>query len=390
MMLGFFCEYKRHWFEWLPRSVVTGLLRGSVVIYGASMGLMFGGMEMKSLVVATGALLLAPCLLAYLFGRPMPGSIGQGMKWLGERTYSIYLWQQPFTICNYLPELLHPLGAIASVAVGGAWFRWFEWPFLTASRRATEMHQPSSAAGQWRWLGIGLTGITVVVGAAGWTMRRHYEERLAQQIDPASVPAFSVVAGPADHAVPTVLFLGDSRMAQWGLPKLAGWRVVNGAVDRLTSGQLRLMAPELLEKIHPDAVVLQAGVNDLKFLGLRPEMDSQIISLAASNLTAVAHDCVTRHYPCLVLEVWPVGRLGLIRRLIWNSTVASSVGRLNARLRAISSPAQKIRVADLFAESGLKPSVGLYYDTLHFRQEVYGQLTSALEKDLKALKPLAQ
>jgi peptidoglycan/LPS O-acetylase OafA/YrhL len=60
---------------------------------------------------------------------------GQAMKWLGERTYSIYLWQEPFTICNYLPNLLQPAGALVSIAVGGLWFHLFERPFLSASRR---------------------------------------------------------------------------------------------------------------------------------------------------------------------------------------------------------------------------------------------------------------
>ena len=97
--------------------------------------MMLFGMEMKPAVVATGALLLAPCLLAYLFGRPLPGMPGRWLKWLGERTYSIYLWQEPFTICNYLPNLLQPAGALVSVAVGGVWFHFFERPFLSASRR---------------------------------------------------------------------------------------------------------------------------------------------------------------------------------------------------------------------------------------------------------------
>jgi peptidoglycan/LPS O-acetylase OafA/YrhL len=135
MMLGFCCEYKRDWFQRLAGSTVTLILWLSVAICGACLGIMIFGIEMKTLVVATGALLLAPCLLAYLFGRPVPGIAGRGMKWMGERTYSIYLWQEPFTICNYLPNALQPAGAAVSVAVGGVWFYFFERPFLSAGRR---------------------------------------------------------------------------------------------------------------------------------------------------------------------------------------------------------------------------------------------------------------
>jgi peptidoglycan/LPS O-acetylase OafA/YrhL len=135
MMLGFFCEHKRDWFRRIPSALVTLIFWLGIGAGGLSLLLMLFGMEMKPLVVATGALLLAPCLMAYLSGRPLPGISGRWLKWLGERTYSIYLWQQPFTICNYLPNLLQPAGAVVSVAVGGLWFHLFERPFLSAGRR---------------------------------------------------------------------------------------------------------------------------------------------------------------------------------------------------------------------------------------------------------------
>jgi peptidoglycan/LPS O-acetylase OafA/YrhL len=135
MMFGFCCEYKRSWFLRISNRLVTWILWFGLVTCGASLCIMLFGMETKPLVVATGALLLVPCLMAYLFGRPMPGAAGRGMKWMGERTYSIYLWQQPFTLCNFLPNVLHPAGALISVAVGGVWFHFFERPFLSAGRR---------------------------------------------------------------------------------------------------------------------------------------------------------------------------------------------------------------------------------------------------------------
>ncbi|HEX7577068.1 MAG TPA: hypothetical protein VF430_03420, partial [Verrucomicrobiae bacterium] len=127
--------------------------------------------------------------------------------------------------------------------------------------------------------------------------------------------------------------------------------------------------------------------NDLKFLGLRPEMAPQIISLAASNLTAVVHECAARHCQVIVLETWPAGEPDLLRRLVWNAKISAAVGSLNAQLRLFNSPGQGIRVVDLFSEAGLKPEASLYRDTLHFKPEVYQRLTPALEKNLGALPP---
>ena len=134
MMAGFCCEHERDYFRKVSKLWVSVLLWCSVGISGTILCVSLFGIEMKSLVIATGALLLLPCLMAYLFGRPMRGVFGRAMQWLGERTYSIYLWQQPFTLCNFLPDVMHPAGALMSVVVGGVWFYFFERPFLSANR----------------------------------------------------------------------------------------------------------------------------------------------------------------------------------------------------------------------------------------------------------------
>ena len=388
MMLGFCCEYKRNWFQRIPKPFVTLILWLSIAICAASLLIMLFGMEMKPLVVATGALLLAPCLMAYLFGRPMPKMIGLAMKWMGERTYSIYLWQQPFTICDFLPNILHPIGAMISVAVGGLWFHFFEKPFLSASRRETEKR--FSSGGNFRslkWLALVAIIFLVAIILSFLGLRAHYENRLRLQIWPAVAPEIYVVSNSPANFKSTVLLLGDSRIAQWNLPQLSGWRVVNAGTGALTTGQVRLVAPKLLDEFHPDAVVLQAGINDLKFLGLRPEISSQIVSLALDNLTAIANECVKRHCKIVLLEIWPAGKPNLLRQPIWSGAISISVDQLNAQLRSLNSPEKKIRVVDLFKEAGLKPQADLYRDTLHFKPEVYQQLVTSLENKLDATLP---
>jgi peptidoglycan/LPS O-acetylase OafA/YrhL len=114
------------------------VLPGCIVVlavFAASSVAMLAGHEMKKLFIASGTLVMVPCLFSYLNGRPVPGLIGRVLAWLGERTYSIYLWQQPLTICNYLPVLWHPLGALLSVFVGAVSFHFFERPFLSSARR---------------------------------------------------------------------------------------------------------------------------------------------------------------------------------------------------------------------------------------------------------------
>ena len=231
-----------------------------------------------------------------------------------------------------------------------------------------------------------LAVLFAALALAFWSARTHYEYRLAQQIWPVTAPDNSTRVGSAAGTAPTVLLLGDSRMAQWDLPPWPGWRVVNAGAGGLTTGQLRLCAPKWLDEFHPDAVVLEAGINDLKFIGLRPELGPRIVSLAAGNLAGVVRECAARHCRVIVLETWPAGKPDLLRRLVWNAKIPAAVVAFNAQLQHLNMPEQGIRVVDLFNLAGLKPEAGLYRDMLHFKPEVYQRLTPALGKELEATR----
>jgi len=134
MAFGVLCEFAKPWFLRIPRSLVKFIFGfGAAALMVVIIVILFG-IDAKKLVIATGGLLLFPCMLSYLYGLTVPGVIGHWLAWCGERTYSIYLWQQPFTLCGYLPHMLQPVGAAVSILVGAWWFRIFEWPFLSASR----------------------------------------------------------------------------------------------------------------------------------------------------------------------------------------------------------------------------------------------------------------
>src|SRR5260221_239406 len=135
MMLGFCCEYQKDWLARLTNKWASLLNRICLGMLSASLLLMVAGLGMKKLVIVTGSFVFVPCFLSYLSAKAMPAVISGWLGWIGERTYSIYLWQQPLTICCFFPIVWHPLGALASVSIGGAWFYLFERPFLSSSRR---------------------------------------------------------------------------------------------------------------------------------------------------------------------------------------------------------------------------------------------------------------
>ena len=149
MMLGFCCEFKLDWIKTAParwRAIIGKLI---MIVSIAGLAMVFWQPQMKTATIACGTLLTFVCLLAYAGDRPRASGLpGRALSWLGKRTYSIYLWQQPFTICYFLPVKYWPLGALLAVPVGAIWYHYFETPFLSAFRRqsVTSTELPARAS----------------------------------------------------------------------------------------------------------------------------------------------------------------------------------------------------------------------------------------------------
>src|SRR5437016_9496180 len=123
--------------------------------------------------------------------------------------------------------------------------------------------------------------------------RRLYGEKLLGQVWPAgSLPQATV--GPEAPESKTILLMGDSRVADWGLPRIKNGRMINVGARGLTTGQLALWCGEPLEKNRPSVAVIQIGINDLKLLGVRPELRDTVVSTSVSNITQVVMECRRR------------------------------------------------------------------------------------------------
>ena len=135
MMLGFFLEFLKRWVNGVPQAWLVIAVRAGWAASLLTMLMMLFSAQ-KILVVAAGTIIFIPCFLSYISNQSIPGRMGRALAWLGERTYSTYLWQQPLTLCDYIPDALQPIGAALSVPIGALWYHFFERPFLSSKRRA--------------------------------------------------------------------------------------------------------------------------------------------------------------------------------------------------------------------------------------------------------------
>ena len=121
-----------------------------------------------------------------------------------------------------------------------------------------------------------------------------------------AVAAFAFAApGSAYSAPKTVLVVGDSLSAEYGLARGSGWvalleqrlkrenidaRVVNASISGETTSGGRTRLPALLQQHKPDVVVLELGANDgLRGLPVPAAMDNlrTMIQLAQQNRARV-------------------------------------------------------------------------------------------------------
>lgn len=231
-------------------------------------------------------------------------------------------------------------------------------------------------------LSIGLNAVLLRVA------RNQYAKNLEQQVWPTGLLHPGVSSAPA-HSVteaPELLLLGDSRIAQWRITEIAPYRIINAGIPGATTAQVRLWTAPLSRTDRPQTVVVEAGINDLKLIGLRPDLATAIVENAFQNISEIAAYYRAEQVKMVILEVWPPNRqVGLLRRLVWSSSIAPAVDQLNARLRTLDRPAEGIRVVNLFGVAGLQAQPAVYADTFHLKQESYPVLTAALARELKQL-----
>jgi len=244
----------------------------------------------------------------------------------------------------------------------------------------------------WLWVAVTLIFGGLSLQLAG-KLRTGYEQQLSDRIWPRLArPVTFVISGGTnfDH---TVLLFGDSRIQEWKIIPPAGIRIINAGMPGATTAELRFKLPEVLDEFQPDCLVLQAGINDLKLLGIQPGISNELTSLVFTNLVVMADLGRAHHCQVILTSVWPVASPELARWFVWNQVVPDSIDVVNQQLFTAGPHFKNIQILDLFSEPGISANKKTYRDALHLRPETYGKLTPLLNAELEKLlsnKPATQ
>ncbi len=128
-----------------------------------------------------------------------------------------------------------------------------------------------------------------------------------------------------------IWLLGDSRIAKWNTESFSSLNanLVNLGVDGQTTSQVLNRFRNTLTYGKPQWLFLEAGINDLKIIGIKKDLGLRIINGCSENIYSIIDLCLQNNINVICLNIFPTGKIELFRRLLWNNSVDSSINEVN-------------------------------------------------------------
>ena len=182
-----------------------------------------------------------------------------------------------------------------------------------------------------------------------------------------------------------VIFFGDSRIANWRpMLDVPGWTVINRGIKGQTTIQLLLRLQEDVIAYSPDAVVLQAGINDLKTMGLFPAHKNDIVTNCKSNIAEIIEKITAEGIQAVVLTIFPTGEPGFIRSWFWPQETTAAIDQLNTYLTSLGNDSVHVIDTDSVLRRGRYIRSGYKKDMLHLNPKGYERLNDLLRMHLES------
>lgn len=241
---------------------------------------------------------------------------------------------------------------------------------------------------------IAVAGLNVALAAllaAGVTLfrmgQRFYVEMNAVRLDPAGLATYAHAPAPAPAASQRrVVFFGDSRALMWSTPPaLPLYQFVNRGVGKQTTAQILERFDHDVPPLHPDVVVIEMGVNDLKAIPVLPERRDEIVAAAKQNIREVTAKTRAIGASVVLVTVFPLGSVPLARVPFWSDDVAGSILELNDFVDTLASDGVAVLHADeILADEAGHVRSPFSLDMLHLTPLGYAALNE------RALGPLLE
>jgi lysophospholipase L1-like esterase len=208
--------------------------------------------------------------------------------------------------------------------------------------------------------------------------QRYYLLLNASHLDPLGLSAFDDT--PVNVEQPVVVFFGDSRAADWPAPdQIKNITFVNRGIGNQTTAQIVGRFQAHITSLHPQIIVIQAGINDLKTIPLFPDEKEAIIQNCKANIKQIVDLSLASGTRVIVTTIFPLGKLPIERRPFWSDDVAIAINDVNSFIETLASD----QVTIFHTEEVLANSDGIVdpqysQDFLHLNPTGYAALNEAL------------
>ena len=135
--------------------------------------------------------------------------------------------------------------------------------------------------------------------------------------------------------ITNIWMIGDSRVAKWNMSLLSPLdaSIVNLGIEGQSTAQILNRVKNYLKIGNPQWIILEAGINDLKIIGLKEESADQIVENCLENIYEIIDLCLINEIRIIVINIIPPGNMELLRRLVWNSAASESIDEANRKLK---------------------------------------------------------
>jgi lysophospholipase L1-like esterase len=215
---------------------------------------------------------------------------------------------------------------------------------------------------------------------------KYYVDLNQTRLDPLGLNYFTSDVNQSNAGQRTVLFFGDSRVAQWPPPgDVTGFRFVNRGIGAHTSTQTLERFNVHVEPLAPHVIILQVGINDLKTIPLFPDRKEAIIAACKENIREIVMRSADMGATVILTTIFPVGEMPFYRQRFWSPEVDQAIDEVNAYIRSLAAPhVIMLDAYTILANSGMKQQ--MYVDELHLNAKGYEILNRELTQVLAALK----
>jgi lysophospholipase L1-like esterase len=229
-----------------------------------------------------------------------------------------------------------------------------------------------------------LSCFSIVIIASIFLLRKYYQSYNLLRFDPLEENKINNVILYLPKNNSAIWLFGDSRISQWNKDLFSSFKVnvENLGIEGQTSSQVLNRLKNNLVTGIPKWIFLEVGINDLKIIGLNKKSAISIKDGCFRNIAAIIKLCKENNINLILINIFPTGKIELLRRFVWNSSVDSAIIQVNERLESYCSENNVLYFDAYSVLSDGKSSVKKIFQNgfLHINEEAYAVLSSNIIK----------